>query len=123
MSASTGTTTTTCSPSCWGAAGGERWGSTMMSESTGTAPVPARPTAVGTASVGTAPAADGSSTLDSVRAGAADLAEQAQERARQAGGVISDAADKAGDVISDAADRAVDVTREAVGQVARRLRN
>ena len=98
-----------------------------MSESTETAAVPAQPTATGVASVPAPAAAAGTaaepSTLDSVRAGAADLAEQAQEKARQAGEVISDVADRAGDVISDAADRAVDVTRDAVGQVARRLRN
>ena len=98
-----------------------------MSESTETAAVPAQPTsaAVGTAPVATpaAAAADDQSTMDNVRAGAADLAEQAQEKARQAGEAISEAADKAGDVISDVADRAVDAAREAAGQVARRLRN
>jgi uncharacterized alkaline shock family protein YloU len=72
-----------------------------MSESTEAAPVPAA-----------VPAQPDQSTLDNVRAGAADLAEQAQERARQAG-----------EVISEVADRAVDATRDVVTQAARRLRN
>jgi uncharacterized alkaline shock family protein YloU len=91
-----------------------------MSESTAAVPTPPSSAAIGTAPVAT-PADP--STLDNVRAGAADLADQAQERARQAGEVISEAADRAGDAISDYADRAVDATRDAVNQVARRLRN
>jgi uncharacterized alkaline shock family protein YloU len=72
-----------------------------MSESTEAAAVPAA-----------VPAQPEQSTLDNVRAGAADLAEQAQEKARQAG-----------EVISEVADRAVDATRDVVTQAARRLRN
>jgi uncharacterized alkaline shock family protein YloU len=72
-----------------------------MSESTEAAAVPAA-----------VPAQPEQSTLDNVRAGAADLAEQAQERARQAS-----------EVISEVADRAVDATRDVVTQAARRLRN
>lgn len=72
-----------------------------MSESTEAAAVPAA-----------VPAQPEQSTMDNVRAGAADLAEQATEKARQAG-----------EVISEVADRAVDATRDVVTQAARRLRN
>jgi uncharacterized alkaline shock family protein YloU len=50
--------------------------------------------------------------MDSVRAGAADLAQQAGEG-------IS----KAADVATEAAERAVDAAKEAIGTAARRLRN
>lgn len=85
-----------------------------MSESTEAAAIPAQPSAAVTAPVATPAATEPAepSTMDNVRAGAADLAEQAQEKARQAG-----------EVISDVADRAVDATRDAVTQAARRLRN
>lgn len=76
-----------------------------MSESTEAAAVPA----AGSAAV---PAQPETSTLDSVRTGAADLAEQASEQAR-----------KASEAISEAADKAVDATRDAIGQATRRLRN
>jgi uncharacterized alkaline shock family protein YloU len=93
-----------------------------MSESTETAAVPAQPApaAVGTASVAT-PAEP--SALDSARAGAADLADQVQDRAREFAEDAGEKARQAGDAISDVADRAVDAAREAAGQVARRLRN
>lgn len=93
-----------------------------MSESTETAAVPAQPApaAVGTASVA-APAEP--STMDSARAGAADLAEQVQDRAREFAEDAGEKVRQAGDVVSDVADRAVDAAREAAGQVARRLRN
>jgi uncharacterized alkaline shock family protein YloU len=76
-----------------------------MSESTEAAAAPAAATAA-------VPAQPETSTLDSVRAGAADLAEQATEQAK-----------RAGEAISEAADRAVDATRDAIGQATRRLRN
>lgn len=85
-----------------------------MSESTETAAVPAQP-AVASAPVVPAPAvpaADEPTTLDNIREGASDLAEQAGEQAR-----------KAGEAIGDAADRAVDAAKDAIGQAARRLRN
>jgi uncharacterized alkaline shock family protein YloU len=58
------------------------------------------------------PAQPESSTMENIRAGASDLAQQAEERFAQAA-----------DVVGDAADKAVDATKVALNTAARRLRN
>jgi uncharacterized alkaline shock family protein YloU len=92
-----------------------------MTETDQTTPVavPAQATEAAPA----APAADETSTVDNIKAGAADLAAQGREAFGQAAEQGKEALGHAADVVSDAADRAVDATKQFATSAARRLRN